>query len=192
MGDLSLHFAGPFTFSSGPQSLFHSEFANAEGIYLWTVQQAQDSSHLICYVGETTNFGKRHREHLIHILSMNYGVFDLDAAMHGQHVVLWGGLWRAKNIDGPDQLLSKFGDLVDRVRRNINITTIFFAPTQLESRLRKHVEGCIGWNLRNKHPEYKVLYPDDNHIGTGKRKDNGILRITADANIRGLDASIPY
>lgn len=47
-------------------------------------------------------------------------------------------------------------------------------------------------NLRNNHPEHKILYPDDNHVGTWKNKNNGRLNVTADKIIRGLDKEIPY
>ena len=46
--------------------------------------------------------------------------------------------------------------------------------------------------LRNKHPEYKVLYPDDNHIGTKAQKTIGKILISADAKIMGLDNEIAY
>ena len=69
---------------------------------------------------------------------------------------------------------------------------MFFAELKVENRLRRHIEGCIGWNLRNKHPEYKKLYPDDNQVGTMKEKNNGELHITSSEIIKGLDSRIPF
>jgi hypothetical protein len=123
---------------------------------------------------------------------MNYGIFDPDDAASGHCTLLWCGLWRDKSPEGPSRLLSKYSLLNDIVQRYVASLSIFFAPTQLESKLRKHVEGCIGWNLRNNHPESKALYPEDNYVGTREVKDNGILMISCNSNVRGLDATTPY
>jgi hypothetical protein len=94
--------------------------------------------------------------------------------------------------DGPSKCLDAYGELNETVRRYVAALNVFFAPTSLPDQLRKHVEGCVGWNLRNRHPEHKVLYPDDNHIGTRADKTNGMLRISSSEPIRGLDELIPY
>ena len=192
MPDLQINFEGPFTFTDGERSLFHSTYAKSEGVYLWTIQQNVDASHLIHYVGETKTFAKRHREHLIHILSMDYGIFDPTDAATGQCTILWSGLWRDKSPEGPGRLISEYMKLKDAVPQYLASLSIFFAPTALEQGLRKHVEGCIGWNLRTKPPESKVLYPDDNRIVIKQKKDNGHILVGSVAAIRGLDASIPY
>jgi hypothetical protein len=80
----------------------------------------------------------------------------------------------------------------DDVTRYLAVLSIFFAELKTDDQLRKHIEGCIGWNLRNNHPEMKILYPDDNHIGTMPDKNHGELLITASQSIRGLDSRIPY
>jgi len=89
-------------------------------------------------------------------------------------------------------MLFEYQRLNEDVVRYVEAISIFFAEMNLESTLRKHIEGCIGWNLRSNHPECKQLYPDDNHVGTMKVKKNGQLLITAAEVIRGLDASIEY
>jgi hypothetical protein len=78
------------------------------------------------------------------------------------------------------------------VMRYLSILNIFFAKLNVDNHLRKHVEGCIGWYLRNHHPEHKALYPDDNHVGTMREKNNGHLRISVQETTRGLDGVIPY
>ncbi len=55
----------------------------------------------------------------------------------------------------------------------------------VDTKMRKHIEGFIGWNLRNNHHEWKALYPDDNHVGAEAAKDHGELKITAPVLIRG-------
>jgi len=143
-------------------------------------------------VGETVSLGKRHREHLIHILGLNYGIYDPEMAQQGISQRLWKGLWRDKTADGPSAQLKAYEGIHRDVLRYLSILNIFFAELNVDKRLREHVEGCIGWGLRNNHPEHKVLYPDDNHIGTMKEKQNGELHITVSETIRGIDEIIPY
>ena len=192
MTDVELHFDGPYTFTPGERSLFHAPCAQATGVYLWTFRQDVDGAHLIHYVGETLSFAKRHREHLIHVLSMNYGLFEPEKAQQGVSEILWPGLWRRRSADGPAECLAAYATLNEAVRRYLDALCVFFAPTSVETNLRKHIEGCVGWNLRMWHPVHKVLYPDDNHIGTNRDKTHGVLRITSSEMIRGLDPEIPY
>jgi len=192
MTDILLHFDGPFTFTEGSNSVYHAPMANSAGVYLWTIRQEADGSHLIHYVGETLHLAKRHREHLIHILSLNYGIFDPDDARRGTCTFLWKGLWRDRAADGPAKLIAQYAGLAEVVVRYVNEINIFFAELKIENILRKHIEGCIGWNLRNNHTDCKQLYPDDNHVGTMKEKKNGRLLITASQTIQGLDPIIEY
>ena len=190
--DITLNFVGPFSFSSEKKSLFKSECAQSAGIYLWTIKQKNDNSFLIHYVGETTNFSRRHREHLIHILGLNYGIFDPEKAQNGICKLIWPGLWRDKSNEAANKLIKAYEGFRDTVLRYIAIIDIFFAEIHVETQLRKHIEGCIGWNLRNNHPNAKNLYPDDNHIGTKKEKNRGNLIIQTSNHIKGLDSIIAY
>jgi hypothetical protein len=192
MKDLSLRFEGPFTFTEGDHCVFRSPSANSPGIYLWTVRQKKDNTHLIHYVGETNWLGKRHREHLVQILGLNYGIFDADKAQEGACELRWNGLWRDRAPEASIRATVEYSQLHEVVVKYISVIEIFFAELEIELNLRKHIEGCIGWNLRNNHPECKQLYPDDNHIGTMKEKRIGLLHIEAAESIRGLDAIIPY
>ena len=192
MTNISLNFEGPFTFTSGGDSIFHSPFAASPGVYLWTFRQRRDDTHLIHYIGETASFGKRHREHLIQILGLNYGIIDLHQAQEGVCEFLWNGLWRDKTPNGPSRQIAAYQSVHDDVTRYLDALCIFFAVLNSDKRLRKHIEGCIGWNLRNNHPDAKVLYPDDNHIGTMRERSSGELLIRSAEHIRGLDTQIPY
>ena len=80
---ITLDFVGPFGFLDGEDSLFRAPCAASAGIYLWTIRQRSDASHLIHYVGETASFAKRHREHLVHILGLDYGIWDAGKAQDG-------------------------------------------------------------------------------------------------------------
>lgn len=193
MPHIDLNFARPFTFTDGNTRLFHSTFSASSGIYLWTIKQDSDNTDLIHYVGETASFGKRHREHLIHILGLNYGIFDPEKAREGISELLWKGLWRERTAGGPLLQLEAYQRIHQDVIRYLSILNVFFAElNNVDNQIRRHVEGCIGWHLRNNHPEHKGLYPDDNQVGTMKEKNKGNLLITVSETIRGLDGIIPY
>jgi len=129
---------------------------------------------------------------LINILGLNYGIFDPEKAQIGISELLWKGLWRDKTADGPSRQIEAYQAIQKDVIRYLSILNIFFAEVDADNHLRKHIEGCIGWHLRNNYPEHKALYPDDNHVGARKEKENGILRVTMSEKIRGIDAAIPY
>ena len=172
--------------------MFKASCASSAGVYLWTVKQKKDGSHLIHYIGETTALAKRHREHLTNILGLNYGIFDDEKAQHGIIELIWSGLWRDRTPEGPSRQIQAYNVSHDSVLKYLSILNIFFAEVNVDKALRKHIEGCIGWNLRNKHPEEKMLYPDDNRVGVMNDRNHGVLRIHTTEIILGLDAEIRY
>lgn len=189
---IKLHFTGPFTFIKKGNYLFDAPCASSAGVYLWTIRQRSDNSHLIHYVGETVSFAKRQREHLIHVLGLSYGIFDPEKAQDGVCELIWPGLWRNKSPDGPLQQIDAYQLIHETVLKYVAVLNVFFAEIDTETQLRRHIEGCIGWNLRNNHPEAKVLYPDDNHLGAKQENSHGVLMISSSENIRGLDMYIHY
>jgi hypothetical protein len=192
MADLRLHFDGPFGFIEGEDCIFESRWAYSSGIYLWAIRQQARKAHLIHYVGETAQLGKRHREHLVQILGLNYGIFDPEDAEKGICTVLWKGLWREKNLAATPKAINVYEELQGKVMRYVRSLKIFFADVPVESQARKHIEGCIGWNLRNKNQHCKQLYPDDNRVIALPDKTNGELHLTSSAEILGLDSCIAY
>lgn len=189
---LNVNFTGPFSFLDRHDSVFRASCAAYAGVYLWTIRQLADNTHMVHYVGETLFLAKRHREHLINILGLNYGIFDPDKAQQGISELIWPGLWRDKSPDGPAKLIAKYTALGDTVLRYLSVLNVFFAPLNVDTQLRRHVEGCIGWNLRNERPADAALYPPDNHVGTMSEKNRGELVITAPEKIRGLAERISY
>ena len=190
---ISVDFSGPLTFTEGPGSIFDSQYAKSQGVYIWTIPQDSDGTHLIHYVGETISFARRQKEHLIQILGFNYAICDPDKAKSGINEMIWPGLWRKKSPDAVGECLREYEKLNDVVLRYLDAMRVFFAPTTVDSKMRKHIEGCIEWNLRSNHPEHKVLYPDDSHIGTSADgRNNGLLQITCPEIIKGLDRIIQY
>lgn len=190
MFDLRLDFKGPYRFVAGDDCLFNSSHASCAGVYLWTFVQETDGTHLVCYVGETVNFARRHREHLIHILGMNYGFIKASAAKRGECVWLWRGLWRDKSPDGPGKLIANHATLAPALLEYLDNLMVFFAPCDGDETTRKRLETAISHNLRTRHPEDRVLYPDDNYAGVATQRVGYRLRISAPQIIRGLDPEI--
>jgi hypothetical protein len=186
---IKLHFHGPLTFTPGDRSLFHSPFASVRCVYLWTFRSDSDGCYYIHYVGEAKSFAARQREHLIHILGMNYGTFDPAAARGGVQTQVWPGLWRDKSPDGPGRLLERYEANTKAVLQYVAALEVFVGETSVEMDLRRHIEGSIGWNLGNNHADKKMLYPDDNRVHM-RQKVGRRLRITADAVIAGVDEFI--
>jgi hypothetical protein len=185
MTQLSLNFEGPYSFVENEISIFQCKYKESHGIYLWTFKTS--FGYLIHYVGETTRFANRQREHLINILGLNYGIYDPVSAKNGKLVPVWNGLWRDKTNDHIQELLRKYSNLSIDVIQYIEQMDVFFAEIDIDTETRRHIEGSIGWNLRNTHEKYKVLYPDDNHVGTKSKKIGIQLVITSNENILGLD-----
>ena len=186
MENIFLEFIGPYKFWGKENSLFEDKnVKNLSGIYLWTIET--DKGYMIHYVGQTTRFAIRQKEHLINILGLNYGIFNANKAKNGIQEVIWNGLWRDKNdISFEGKLKEIYLDKKSEIIDYIESIDIFFAKLDGSNNLREHVEGSIGWNLRNNHKEVKTLYPDDNHIGISN-KLNCKLKIINKFNILGID-----
>ena len=182
-----LHFHGPFTFIDHGRGLARSEFARSEGIYLWV--KTDGRRRFICYIGETRDFLKRHKEHLTQMLGANYGVFRADAVTADDPAPIFGGMWRDKTDDPLTRTAQAWLGLQQEIHANVESIEVFFAPTTLASEIRKHIEGCLAQQLRQRHPEAARFYPADNR--TIPRKMQGIrISVTADVPIEGLDAEV--
>lgn len=186
----SLRFFGPYSFLKGKTSLFHSKYSQDEGIYLWVIKDTDNRINYIHYVGETTKFAKRQKEHLTHILGLNYYVIDANLAKQGVHKIVWNGMWRDKSKDAPSNTIENYNAVSNHVVKYVECLDVYFAPTKFPYDIRRHIEGCIGWNLRNKYPELTRFYPDDNNVGRKKEPLNEKIAISSDEPIAGLDYEI--
>lgn len=186
----SIHFHGPFNFFDGENSLFESEFSNETGIYLWVIKDAVKDLNYVHYIGETIRFAKRHREHITHILGLDYYVIDPVLARRGIHQIAWNGMWRDKSKNAAARTLRNYRDVSKIIIDYIKVIDIYFAQTDFPKDIRRHIEGCIGENFRNKDLEFTKFYPDDNRVGPRKLPINERLSITSDQAILGLDSEI--
>ncbi len=187
MDDIILDFFGPYKFVEGESYLFNSEHIRKEGIYIWTIKDQINKINYVHYIGETTSLGKRHREHIIHITGLNYGIWDSDQAEKGISEIIWKGMWRDRSNNAIISLLDNYSKMNEKIKDYIGIINIYFAPTALEKDLRKHIEGCIGWNFRHKFPDLKPFYPDDNHIGTKANRIGSRLIVNLPEDIAGIE-----
>lgn len=189
METIPLHFVGPLTFFQGTRSLFQCSQSTSACVYLWTIQSDLDDLYYIHYIGESSNFALRQREHLVQVLGMNYGIFDPIQARRGILEPLWSGLWRDRTSEGPGKLIECYSTLTDEVIPYLKAIDVFVATTDQDRDIRRRIEGTIGGNLRSNHPDKAHLYPKDNRISRG-RKLGQQLSITSDADIAGLDSAL--
>lgn len=188
---ITLNFQGPFTIKSLGNYDCGSK-RDIEGIYLWTVRQANSYDYLIHYIGESTKLIRRQSEHLTEVLGLNYGIFDPELITQGELVKLWEGMWRDKSKSRIANCLSAYPEITKKVIEYLDKIEIFIAETELESNLRRHCEAIIGNNLRKNHPENKSIYPDDNRVILRKNMDEVKLIIKCEKRILGIDREVTY
>jgi hypothetical protein len=191
--NISLHFDGPFTFTEGERSAFRTGYSGKAGIYLWTIEQ-HDASHLIHFIGETQSFSRIHKEHLVNILGLNYGIFDPVKAKSGIADLIWEGLWQNNTQDGPGQVIRSYSERHETVIQYLNSINIFFAKIDpnVEQTTRQQIEYGINLHLRKHHPEYSVLFPDESFVDTGRYYKNGDLEISCSRTILGLGSQVRF
>lgn len=189
MSSLALHFDGPYTLTPGAQSLFTALGADVAGVYLWTLPSA-DGRLCVHYVGETKHFASRHREHLVRILGLDYGLPDLDAARQGRLAWRWPGLWRLKTPDAPAMALACYEALAAEALRYAETLRIFVAPLDGGRALRCHVEGLLARHVRAAPGGAASLYPPDNRTLPGRTSYDLHIDVTAAAPIAGLAMSL--
>lgn len=188
--DINLEFHGPYSMRKGSNYLFSSKLKNEEGVYLWTLKDETSGKNYINYIGETQKFAKRHREHIIQITGLNYQINDPEKVKKGDPGLLWNGLWRDRTNQGVGNMLDNYERLSSKVVEYVSLISIYFAPIKLDRYTRRHVEGSIGWNLRNNHPEATVFYPKDNHVGANAKGIGCKLIINLPDKIEGVDTEI--
>ncbi len=148
MSELTLHFQGPFQWTSrnGTPSVLDSEISARSGLYLWTV--ATPAGELIYYVGETgRSFGVRMFEHLKEHLAGAYHVFDPIALMQAEKRELWPGLYNRDRAKLLPELLHRFEELAVPIARLVDVYRFHPAPTDSPSRLRQRIEAALSRRL---------------------------------------------
>lgn len=192
MTSIHLDFKGPLSLITPTKSVFDPQYESSGGIYLWTIRQSTDGCYLIHYIGETSDLAGRHRTHLTEVLGLNYGIFDPEKAQEGVCELLWPGMWRDKSSEANVRRIEAYDMLREKIMEYLSVVSVFFAEYNTDRGTRRMIESAIGWNLRNKHREATVLYPDDNRIDPLVKPNRGELIITSELKIQGLDAKILF
>lgn len=187
---IKLHFLGPYSFVKSKNYVFDSTFPNPEGIYLWTIKDQKNILNYVHYIGETNSFLKRQKEHIIQIAGLNYRIIDAELAKQGIEKIIWNGMWRDKTKDAVNNLLENYNSVTKKVVDYISIINIYFSPTTVDNSMRKHIEGCLGMNLRSNYPELNVFYPNDNRVVVRKKRLGEKIKIETDDKISGIDKEL--
>lgn len=183
----TLTFHGPFKFTRGEHYLFNTDFIKSEGLYIWTLKDEVDNTNYVHYIGETVCFGRRQRQHLIQITGLNYRIIDADFARQGLEKIVWNGMWRDRTPNAVADLLESYNDVSKKVTDYISLINVYFAPTTVELRLRRHIEDSIGWNFQRKYPELKKFYPGDHPLRTKMHWLGQRLLLNLPEPIAGID-----
>jgi hypothetical protein len=186
---ISLTFQGPFTFTKGTRYLFNAGFLRSEGLYIWTIKDDVDQMNHVHYIGETGYFARRQRQHLIQITGLNYPILDANFARQGLKKSIWNGMARDKSRNAAADLLESYNDLSKKVTDYIGLINIYFAPTDLGLRMRRHIQDSIIWNFRTNHPELKRFYPDDSHACIKPLRRIQKLLLNLPEAIAGIDCT---
>jgi len=99
-------------------------------------------------------------------------------------------MWRDRSDDPLTNGIEAWNRHRGMIVPYIESLRVYFAPTSIDKKSRKHIEGSIAEALRQNHPQDKRFYPDDNRTYTSKEKLCYTLRITSDDVISGLDEEI--
>lgn len=187
---INMKFHGPFKFSKNGNYLFDSNFESLEGIYIWTIKDEFNRINYVHYIGETTNYKKRNREHFLSLLGMNYMVIDPKSAKVGELDIIWNGIWRDKTQNAANNALENYNYVSKYLLEYIDIINIYFAPLKVEKKLRKHIEGEIAHNLKSKFPELCRFYPSDSRTYRSSEKYGIRLHLDFDEKIDGIESTI--
>ncbi|MCU0607253.1 MAG: hypothetical protein MUF78_07505 [Candidatus Edwardsbacteria bacterium] len=185
-----LDFQGPYTFTNGDRYLFDSGYARSPGIYLWMITDGKTRKKYVHYIGETGSFGKRQREHVVQLTGLNYAILDPESARHGEVKYVWRGLWRDRSSNAVAALISSHDAVCMCVTGYIAMIDVYFAPTDIKASVRKHLEGCLALNVREKGDEISKFYPADNRTFVKRQRLGKKVMIHHDGSIVGLDDSI--
>lgn len=183
---IRLKFSAPLKFSKKGNYLFDSKFECDEGIYIWTIKDELNNINYVHYIGETTNYKKRLREHFIGIMSLNYMINNPERARVGEWEVIWNGMWRDRTANAANKLLENYENVSKYLLDYVDIINVYFAPLKVDKKLRKHIEGEIANNLKSNYPELCKFYPSDSRTYRSQTKYGITLYIDFEEKIDGI------
>lgn len=184
---MELTFYGPFTFTKGAHYLFDTNFLKREGLYIWTIKDEVDKINHVHYIGETGYLARRQRQHLVQMTGLNYPILDARFARQGLKKIIWNGMARDKSRNAAADLLENYDEVSKNVTEYIGLINVYFAPTSLGLRMRRHIQDSIIWNFRTNYPELKNFYSDDSHASIKPLRQGQKLIVQLPEDIAGID-----
>ncbi|MDP6627916.1 MAG: hypothetical protein QGG50_08440 [Methanopyri archaeon] len=186
MSDITLCFEGPFGLCGDhPKLLFNEEISHSAGVYLWVVRYKD--GYLVHYIGETgTSFNKRMKEHMIQTLGGNYRVCNPEALREGKEKIMWDGLWRRGTRDKMPEFVDRYVELSPVIRDYLEVIEVLVAPLQVESRVRRRIEGALARSIQDQPSPASNLLPDDIRYTT-RKKDEVPIPVHVMSHTKGLD-----
>ncbi len=148
MKAVDVAFQGPlaWTRGGGADFIFEADVAQAAGVYLWTVETAED--YLIWYVGETgVSFHQRMKDHFKEQLSGMYNAYDPEAFARGEKLLVWKGMYSVGEERRASDLLDAEPNIWRAMVHFARVIRFFVAPLDCETRLRRRVEAGIAKHL---------------------------------------------
>ena len=185
-----LRFQGPFPLCSETADvLADCEFKNQPGIYLWVVRQLT-GSYRIEYIGETSCFYKRSKDHIKETLCGNYRIPNPDQRRYGIQTLIWRGLLQRDMRDRLHEFLREYEKLAPSVRKYLLTTELFLAPCDCERRVRQRIEGALAKHLCAD-AQASTLFQSDVRYQPRRASETPIrVLLSADKEIQGLPSCL--
>jgi len=185
--DKELQLKGPFSFRYDADNCIFKQKDDGRksaGVYIWTIRSSVDKHYYIHYVGESPNIAGRQLDHLISMLGLFYGAWDIakarqielgmkwkpeddEDAEQGKFGIIWEGLWRLrrqkskKPISDVD-ILGEYKRLHKTVIANVENIDIFFANTKEFKKPEEPIgkeelkKNYLGYHWKRKHIEGSI------------------------------------
>lgn len=186
--ELTVRFSGPYSVlgEPGAPSLFSSEVADRNGVYIWTVPISGQERPW--YVGQTRRgFARRMGEHVGGFLAGEYRIHDTQALARGAYVQAPGspqGRWP----EALPQFVSNLPELLPSLIALIRALRFHVAVVDGDQHIYNRVEGAIGRYLMRQ--EGTGLMPGLKLPAAIPYDDPLRLSISADLPILGLASEI--
>lgn len=98
-------------------------------------------------------------------------------------------MWRDKSGDLLTRPVQVWLGLQREIHANLESIEVSFAPTTFTGEMRKHLEGCLARQLRQKHADTARFYPADNRAIPRKMLELK-TSVTAEMPIEGLNPQL--
>ncbi len=181
---VTLSWNGPFSWVGDADSLFVAA-PKGPGIYVWALPLGD--AYLAYYVGETReSLAARSRAHLQCYCSGMYTIYDAASFALGRKDLVWRGTVYSTSF-GPQlsEFMRRLPELTGHVHGMLRALRVFFAPTDLDERRMRRVEGELARLLAAGPAPFGTF--QDSGLSYQRRADNEQpLRVTVENAPKGF------